>query len=276
VTAGALVLSIALFLVCSGMASAQTEQKKEGCKDCHAAAADEIKTAGGKHRAVPCIGCHLGHPPTATKAIQNCNRCHLKTRKAHFELEGCLGCHRNPHTPLNISFTDIKGTCVTCHSAQVDELKNNRSRHSAIECSTCHSVHRKFPQCTQCHKPHSAEMVVADCKKCHKAHSPNLVTFAADTTSKDCGACHRQSLDLLSASGAKHASLGCAFCHKEKHRMIPKCQGCHGSPHPAGLMVKFPICGDCHKIAHDLDNWPAVQQKEASKETRQQRGKISQ
>ena len=47
----------------------------------------------------------------------------------------------------------------------------------------------------------------------------------------------------------------CAFCHKEKHKTVPKCQDCHGTPHPAGMMAKFGKCGDCHGIAHDINNF---------------------
>jgi hypothetical protein len=36
---------------------------------------------------------------------------------------------------------------------------------------------------------------------------------------------------------------------------VPKCQDCHGTPHPAGMMAKFGKCGDCHGIAHDINNW---------------------
>ena len=119
-----LTLGISLFSLCLGTMPAQAEVAgKQGCKECHAAAADEIKTAGGKHRAVPCGGCHLGHPPTARKALQSCNRCHLIKKKAHYELGNCLSCHKNPHTPLNISFADIKGNCVSCHATQVAMLR---------------------------------------------------------------------------------------------------------------------------------------------------------
>ena len=75
---------------------------------------------------------------------------------------------------------------------------------------------------------------------------------------------------MLSASDTKHKPLTCAFCHQEKHRMVPKCQDCHGSPHPEGFTVRFPNCGSCHKIAHDLNNWPVTPQngqlKEAARE----------
>jgi hypothetical protein len=178
--------------------------------------------------------------------------------KSHYELKGCLGCHKNPHTPLNITFTGkVTDACLTCHTAQMDQLKKYKSKHTALDCSTCHSVHRKVPQCTQCHKPHSAEMVVADCKKCHKAHMPTVVTYADSTPSKDCGACHGGVLSMLTASKVKHKDLSCAFCHKEKHKMVPKCQDCHGEKHPASIMARFPKCGECHSIAHDLNNWTA-------------------
>jgi hypothetical protein len=122
------------------------------------------------------------------------------------------------------------------------------------------------PQCTKCHKPHSTETAAADCKKCHKAHMPGLVTYAADLPSEGCNACHKKALDLLSAGGTKHKPLTCAFCHQEKHKMIPGCQDCHASPHPAGIMERFPKCGDCHKIAHDLNNWPVTQPKAEGRE----------
>jgi hypothetical protein len=47
--------------------------------------------------------------------------------------------------------------------------------------------------------------------------------------------------------------------------MMPKCQDCHGVPHPAGIMAKFPVCGECHKIAHDLNHWTPGTSKEAPK-----------
>jgi cytochrome c553 len=45
--------------------------------------------------------------------------------------------------------------------------------------------------------------------------------------------------------------------------MVPTCDSCHGAPHAAGIMQKFPKCYDCHYIAHDLNDWSAVK-KESS------------
>lgn len=247
-----LIAGCAAFLVYSGTAPAQmnTTYEKDDCVKCHANAVSDIASAGGKHRNVPCVGCHLGHPPEVEKPIAQCNKCHHKTRKAHFELQGCLGCHKNPHTPLNISF-EGKDACLTCHGLQTEQLRENKSRHSSLECSTCHSVHRMIPECSQCHSPHS-DKVVAGCEKCHDAHMPRAVTYAPDIPSKDCGFCHKKPAELLGSGNSKHKSFECAFCHQDKHRIVPACQDCHGSPHPAGIMKKFPVCGECHNIAHDL------------------------
>jgi hypothetical protein len=245
---------IALFLFYSNAALAQEQAplSNDDCAKCHTAPPADLAAGGEKHKDVGCTGCHVGHPPIVKKPIPQCNDCH--TGKPHYELKGCLGCHKNPHTPLNISFTpNITDACLTCHTPQIEQLRKNKSKHTALDCSGCHDVHRKIPQCTQCHKPHSNEMTAADCKKCHKPHMPAVVTYAADIPSKDCGACHSKVLNLLTSSKTKHTALSCAFCHQEKHKMVPKCQDCHGSPHGAGIMTKFPKCGGCHNIAHDLN-----------------------
>jgi len=261
-----LITFIFVLLLYPGLASAQKQQLEvtnDDCVKCHAAPPADLEAAGGMHRGVGCTGCHIGHPPAVKKPIPQCSQCHMG--KAHYELSGCLNCHKNPHTPLNISFgNNITDACVTCHTLQIAQLRDNKSKHSVQNCSSCHSVHRQAPKCTQCHQPHSAEMTVTDCKKCHKAHMPKVVTYADDVPSKDCSACHKRAFDLLSSGETKHKAFACAFCHQEKHKTVPNCQDCHGSLHPAGIMAKFPKCGDCHSIAHDLNNWPVT--KEAPKE----------
>jgi hypothetical protein len=59
----------------------------------------------------------------------------------------------------------------------------------------------------------------------------------------------------MTANQTKHSSQTCATCHQEKHKMVPKCQDCHGDKHPAGILARFPKCLDCHKSPHDLNNW---------------------
>ncbi len=255
--------------------SAQTPAKatpslsNDDCVKCHAGPPADIAANGGKHKSVGCQDCHAGHRPASKNNIPQCSQCHMG--KPHFELKGCLGCHKNPHTPLKITFgPNVTEPCLTCHTQQNAQLKENKSKHTALGCSTCHSVHRKIPECLQCHKPHATTMVNADCKGCHKPHMPKVVTYADDISSKNCAACHKKAFDLLTSSNAKHKSFSCAFCHKEKHKMVPKCTDCHGTPHPAGMMAKYPKCGECHNIAHDLNHWSPAEKKEPQKEIKKE------
>ena len=225
------------------------------CVKCHQEQPADIAAAGESHKDVSCQECHEGHKPTSPKNIPDCSNCH--EGEEHFNLKGCLGCHTNPHTPLKITLgKNITDPCLTCHAEQIAKLKENKSKHSALFCSNCHDVHGKIPECLSCHKPHSAEMVQADCGKCHEAHQPTVVVYGDKAKNKDCGACHKKAFDLLTASTTKHQTKACVFCHKNTHKAIETCVSCHGTPHPQGILNKFSKCGDCHKIAHDLNNWP--------------------
>lgn len=251
-------LSVVLSLVVSlavGAWAASSDLANLDCAKCHTKPPADIAAAGGAHKtSVTCLDCHVGHPPSTPHPIPKCSMCH--SGKPHFNLSGCLSCHKNPHRPKDISFgRNITEPCLSCHNSQIKQLRENRSKHSALNCSFCHDVHGKIPQCTQCHKPHSSDMTAADCKSCHKAHMPKVVTYNATVPNKFCGACHKNPMSLLSANKSKHGKLLCVTCHQNKHKMVPKCQDCHGVPHPAGLMAKFNRCQECHNSPHDLNNW---------------------
>lgn len=233
------------------------------CVKCHAAAPADIAANGVAHKTnVTCQDCHAGHPPTVKKIIPQCSQCH--EGKPHYKLANCLRCHNNPHTPKIIKLANnITEECLTCHSQQIVKLKQVKSKHTNLACSFCHNVHGKIPQCTQCHKPHSPDMTAAECKRCHQAHMPTAVTYASDTPNKMCSSCHKKAFDLLAASDAKHKNVKCVTCHKDKHKTVPTCQSCHGTPHPAGMLARFAKCGDCHNIAHNLNHWEPAVKKEA-------------
>jgi hypothetical protein len=252
-------------LFITGSAQAAGEPAKQpaltarDCVMCHTTQPADIDANGGKHKtSINCRDCHAGHRPATKNNIPVCSQCHQG--KPHYEQKAaCLSCHKNPHTPLKITFDKpMTDPCLTCHTNQIKQLRENKSKHSTKNCTDCHEVHRKIPQCTQCHKSHSADITAADCKKCHKAHMPTVVTYASDVPSKYCAACHTSQFDKLAKLKTKHSEQSCAACHQDKHKMIPKCQDCHGDKHPAGIMAKFPKCLECHKSPHDLNNWTAA------------------
>lgn len=255
---------LALFVVFAGglvispsvpAASDKAALAPEDCAKCHDAPPADIAAAGAKHKSdVTCLDCHASHRPTVKDNIPKCSACH--DGKPHYQMKACLECHRNPHKPLNIVLGGkVTEPCLTCHADQIKQLKGNPSRHTALYCTSCHDVHRKIPECVKCHKPHSADMAQADCGKCHKAHKPKAVAYGADVPNKDCGACHKGALGLLSATPTKHKSVACVKCHADKHKTMPTCDQCHPQKHPAAIMKKFPKCGTCHSIAHDLNHW---------------------
>lgn len=237
-------------------AVAKVSLDNSDCVKCHDKPPADLTSSGGKHLEVNCTGCHESHRPASKSNIPDCATCHSGGN--HFKLKGCLGCHQNPHTPLNIKLAaGMVDPCLTCHDQQIVQLRDNKSKHTAQSCTTCHSVHRQVPPCLQCHKAHSAETTADTCKSCHKAHMPTKVAYAT-VPNGYCSGCHKKAVDTLAASTTKHHALACSFCHKEKHKAVPQCLNCHQPKHPAGMLAKFPKCGDCHSTAHDLNNFKAA------------------
>ncbi len=223
------------------------------CVKCHDREPADIEALGAKHKtAVSCQDCHVGHAPKVANNIPQCSMCH--EGEAHFELDGCTGCH-NPHKPLEVVLKgELKAPCLTCHDSQNAQLEANPSKHTALACNFCHADrHGVIPPCVTCHEPHSAEMTQADCATCHQAHMPAVVTYGPETPNIKCAACHETAYNLLVATPFKHKDVACVECHADKHKTVPQCTDCHGVPHAEGIHRKFPTCGACHSIAHDLN-----------------------
>lgn len=237
---------------------AQTELQNTDCVKCHDSEPADINKNGGKHKtSVACMDCHLEHLPLGTKTIPQCSMCHDSNSQGHFQLPNCLGCHRNPHTPLDVTVNDVPEVsvgCKTCHPEKGKEFAEFPSKHSAKNCTFCHPTkHKKIKKCLECHKPHADFLVYEDCLRCHKPHSPLNIKYADDIPSKYCGACHDEIFKMLSKSKAKHGTFNCAFCHKTTHPTVPNCIDCHKQPHDASMLKAFNSdCLKCHKNPHDL------------------------
>jgi len=237
-----------------GKALASDTLGTDDCIKCHRAVVEIVDSKGAKHKtAINCMNCHKGHPPMVSKdkIIPKCADCH--SGKKHYQIGGCATCHSNPHAPLDMKLaSNLTAPCLSCHEKQGDELKTHQTRHSKLFCTTCHKAHKEIPSCLKCHQAHSADMGEKDCATCHPAHQPLTITYGQDMPSKFCAACHKTIYDTLSSSDTKHTKLTCVYCHKEKHRFVPACETCHGTPHPAGMIEKFPKCNMCHVSAHSL------------------------
>jgi len=243
------------------------ELQNTDCTKCHDSQPNDIKTNGGKHKTeVACLDCHLEHLPLGEATIPQCAMCHDPEDQKHFgvgERSVCLGCHRNPHTPLDITVEDTPASmkvCLTCHGEKGEEFAAFPSKHSQKNCTFCHPTkHKVINRCFTCHDKNAIHngggsfMVFEDCLRCHKPHSPLNIHYAADTPSKFCGTCHGDIFQRLSKSKAKHHAFNCAFCHKDKHPTVPNCRDCHAQPHSQNMLTNFnEDCLKCHRDPHDL------------------------
>jgi hypothetical protein len=235
-------------------AKSSAELLNTDCIKCHSSVQAMVDSKGAKHKtAVTCTGCHQGHPPMVSKdkIIPVCSSCH--TGKPHYDIGGCNTCHSDPHAPLEMKLAaNLTAPCLSCHPQQGKETKEHPSLHAKLFCTTCHKAHREVPECLKCHQPHSTDMVNKDCLACHPAHQPLTIAVSAETPNKSCSACHKTISDMLTGAASKHSALSCVFCHKERHKFVPACESCHGSPHPAGMIQQFPKCEMCHINAHSL------------------------
>jgi len=245
-------------------AQAAAELQDTDCIKCHDSQPRDIMLHGTKHKTeIGCQACHLEHLPLGQDTIPQCSMCHDSSERAHFGLDNCLSCHRNPHTPLDVTVDDTpvfaKG-CLTCHGDKGEEFAALPSKHSEQNCTFCHPTkHKQIHKCFECHGKdeyhggNGAFLTFENCLGCHKPHSPLDITYADDTPSKFCGTCHGELYESLSANKSKHNALNCAYCHKTRHPTVPNCRDCHAQPHSAQLLTSFnEDCLKCHRNPHDL------------------------
>ncbi|MFZ5767043.1 MAG: cytochrome c3 family protein [Thermodesulfobacteriota bacterium] len=222
----------------------------DDCAKCHDEVVRLLKRKGLAHAPL-CLECHQGHPPADMEIVPACSTCHQGS--AHFNLAGCLDCHRDPHAPREIFLTrDMTAPCLTCHQEQIKQLRDNPSMHSRFHCTACHWHHGQLQPCGNCHLPHSDAMKADSCVKCHSPHMPLVIRYGENTPSEECGSCHRDVYATLGKTWGRHRNVSCVRCHAGQHGMIPACQDCHENPHPGEIREKFSGCGDCHAAAHDL------------------------
>lgn len=233
------------------------------CARCHTSQFNRIKDQGAKHTQVVCTDCHEvfhAYNPLKNNYAQimpKCASCHDAPHGTSEAVMNCLTCHQDPHQPL-VSIpvpTALEGQCRICHTTVAQSLRDKPSKHTAEDCSSCHSQkHGRIPVCSECHESHSpkVEMGVADCLACHPVHTPLQISYPLTQNKEVCGGCHEDPYNQLAAKQTKHSALTCAKCHPS-HGQLMACQECHGEPHSETIHQKYLECGICHKIAHDLE-----------------------
>lgn len=262
----------------------------EECARCHNSHFKRIRDNGDKHTKVTCTDCHeLFHTYNPLKGnyadiMPKCSSCHGSTEqpftlpapKYHTDgeiLKNCLGCHTDPHQPIatlpeasNLESMQLaklpegskaipSNNCRKCHGDIAALLTDKLSKHTDEDCSSCHSDnHGRIPDCSECHESHSPAVALNNpaCMSCHPVHTPLVIAYPQDQDNTVCAGCHGDVYDELQANPTKHTPLSCAKCHPA-HAELMACSECHSaSPHNPSIHQKFPECGSCHNIAHDL------------------------
>lgn len=234
----------------------------EECARCHFSHFSRLRERGGKHGLVACTECHVQYH-TYNPRLNNfgaimprCDLCHDLPHGSDEALRLCQGCHADPHQPLATlpAPADLENSCPSCHAGVAASLRQQPSKHTEQECSSCHSEkHGRIPVCGDCHESHSPllEMVPDDCLACHPVHTPLQIVYPVEQDKRLCAGCHNGPFELLAANPTRHSAFTCAKCHPA-HGQIMACRQCHVEPHGAAIHEKFSACGECHGIAHDL------------------------
>lgn len=144
---------------------------KEGvvvCAVCHKAEGTEFAKFPSLHNTeVNCQGCHAEVHGT----IPSCLDCH-ETHIDGQQYKDCLTCH-SPHSASNIKQypEDIPNVaCSACHDVPYNNLQTNVTKHSSLQCATCHVSHGEIPACQDCHgEPHGEGLHkrFSSCLDCH-------------------------------------------------------------------------------------------------------------
>jgi len=144
------------------------KQAKVVCGVCHNNEGTEFDKFPSKHNTeVNCQGCHAEVHGT----IPSCLDCH----QPHIEnqvYQDCLQCHA-PHSASNIKKypEDVpNAACSACHDSVYNNLRANVTKHSPLQCATCHASHGEIPRCQDCHgEPHGEGLHqrFTSCLDCH-------------------------------------------------------------------------------------------------------------
>jgi len=191
------------------------------------------------------------YPLTGLHVKVACEKCHKPdtpggpARYRDIKFDACSACHIDPHKG------EFKKACDTCHTTSgwktllpgfdFDHSKTKyplQGKHAQVACTACH-LNGDFKK----------ELPFAMCSDCHKP-DPHKGQFEARAKKGECSECHTVEGWKPSLFGVKEHDTT-RYPLKGKHAKV-ECAKCHI---PAGkdtvYKVKFEVCTDCHKDAHD-------------------------
>ncbi len=224
-------VSIAIALVCPGVAQAQLRVSPGPLTRAHAAL-EGVTKCGSCHGAVQGVSaekCLTCHKPIAARIAAK--------RGVHRSVTGdCARCHKE-HRGVDADLRAVDPQTFN-HAAETGFALEGRHAKVAATCNACHKK-RSFiaarSVCGSCHAdPHKASLG-SSCTECHSTGVP----FKETRRQFDHG---RAKFSLTGA----HRTVACEKCHVGgvfRGLHFDTCAGCHKAPHRRTL---GPTCTTCH------------------------------
>jgi hypothetical protein len=187
----------------------------------------------GLHIKVACEKCHKADTPGGPARYNDmkfskCSDCHLDPHKGEFK-KACDVCHTTSSWKTMLPGYDFD------HSKTKYPLVG---KHQQVSCVACH-VNGDFKK----------EIPFAQCVDCHKP-DPHKGQFQARPKKGECAECHNLDGWKPSLFGVKEHDTS-EYPLKGKHIKVD-CVKCHiAAGKDTIYKVKFALCTDCHKDAHD-------------------------
>lgn len=234
---------------------------EEMCLACHEGFAHKEF----QHNALSSQGCTACHDPhksdgpallLAASVQATCAECHPaaggKVTHAPYASGACVACHE-PHEsefPGLLRGGAGMDHCGMCHESLVQNIKEMRHTHSAIEgeCQACHDPHAADRAsllsldagtgCLQCHDSvretiegatvtHGAVMTGDRCVSCHNPHAADVPNMLADRQAAVCLDCHDE--EVRGTDGRMVLSMATVLSAKVVHGPVKmdECSACH-------------------------------------------------
>jgi hypothetical protein len=179
-----------------------------------------------RHRALPCLTCHLVNRPGAGLAFEvprGCDLCHHQQVVAgRVEARDCVRCHR-PEATARAMEVPVR---MPNRPPAVRLVGFRHDRHDGVGCAVCHRPPEVLPpdsvrSCGACHEPHHE--AARECAACHSREDTPAAHRRADHTG--CDACHTPSR----IAPLVPARTFCLTCHARErlHQPGRECTPCH-------------------------------------------------